>query len=530
MPQITNQLEWLLQIFDKDYSRAVPPNVTKIKLSQLVSKLGFFYEKFRNAIDYNEEHLIRRNSLKRLLNRQILFLQENDATKISQTLIYEFIRANYLPNDALPESLIDDLGILLNKYLSILKAIAKTPLAYNNKIDAWLMDLAACEIDEYLFPREKDLAMVNFMYSETVANMTFAKLQIDEKEKNLQIYLAVLRTLLQADPPLLRYRLLNLYYPAWTKMTDEEAAVFAGAIEKIKAKIDKHLAHALGYQITQTLKVQAVFYGILKQLIGDNSASGREIIADQTALEIKISEICLKNYKAIHSRLLGSIFRVIIYIFFTKTILAFILELPYDRFFIGQVNWRALAINVVFHPLLMSAIATTIKVPGEKNTKIIVNEIKKIVYGEKRQIVFKPRKLMRRGSASYFIFNAFYLVMFLISFGIVIFALRQFHFNIVSGVLFIFFLTVVSFFGFRLRNFANQYLVIPRQDNLLNFLIDFFTLPIIRVGRFLSTNFARINIFLYLLDFIIETPFKMLVEILEKAVSFIKEKREEISE
>ncbi|HPN81712.1 MAG TPA: hypothetical protein PK412_04185, partial [bacterium] len=103
-------------------------------------------------------------------------------------------------------------------------------------------------------------------------------------------------------------------------------------------------------------------------------------------------------------------------------------------------------------------------------------------------------------------------------------------FNILSGALFIFFLTVVSFFAFRLRYLAKQFLVIPRKDNLFGFLIDFVSLPIIRVGRFFSTNFSKVNIFLYFLDFIIETPFKLLVEFMEKTISFINDKREEIIE
>ena len=160
---------------------------------------------------------------------------------------------------------------------------------------------------------------------------------------------------------------------------------------------------------------------------------------------------------------------------------------------------------------------------------MIIDEVKKITYGEERKLIYKPRKVMRRGSLSYIFFNAIYLVMFAISFGFVIWALHKINFNIFSGALFIFFLTLVSFFGFRLRTFANQYLVLPRKENLRNFLVDFFTLPIIRVGRFFSTNFSKINIFLYILDFAIETPFKMLVELLEKALSFIGEKREEIS-
>ncbi|HPN81444.1 MAG TPA: hypothetical protein PK412_02775, partial [bacterium] len=94
---ISNEIEWLIDIYASSRQQPTPDNVEKIKLSQLVSKLGFFYEKFRNAIDYNEEHLIRRNAIDRIIRRQIIFLQENRPPKISKTLIYEFIRAGYLP-------------------------------------------------------------------------------------------------------------------------------------------------------------------------------------------------------------------------------------------------------------------------------------------------------------------------------------------------------------------------------------------------------------------------------------------------
>ncbi|MFA5048105.1 MAG: hypothetical protein WC516_03725 [Patescibacteria group bacterium] len=530
MSEITQEIEWLLETYNKDYSHPIPKDISKIKLSQLVSKLGFFYEKLRNAIDYNEEHLIRRNSLKRLLKRQIMFLQERDVAKISQTLIYEFIRAKYLPNDTLPETVIDEVAAILAKYLLLLRYFWSHPSPLNGKLIEWTLDIAVCELDEFFLPQEKELAMVNYMYSEMVKTIAFTKVKIDEKEKNLQIYIAVLKNLSKADLPLLRYRLLKLYLPNWTSLSAEEINDFCANSLNVKQKIDRHLSHPLAFQISQIVRIQSVFFGILKQLIEQNQSDAHEIIDQPEELEVKIATICSNNYKNIRARLMGSIFRVIIYIFFTKTVLAFVLELPYDRLIIGAINWQSLIINVVFHPVLMAFIASSIRVPGEKNTKIIIGEIKKIVYGEDRKIVFKPRKMMRRGSIGYLAFNAFYSVMFIISFGIVIWALRQIHFNLLSGLLFVFFLTVVSFFGFRLRTFANQYLVIPRKDNLINLAVDFFTLPIIRVGRFFSSNFSRINVFLYILDFIIETPFKMLVEALEKAVSFIREKREEIDE
>lgn len=529
MPQLSSEMQWLVETYHKDYSRPTPKDSEKIKLSQLVSKLGFFYEKFRNAIDYNDEHLIRRNSLKRFLRRQIFFIQEKDAIKISQALIFEFIRATYLPNDTLPETVIEEIAKPIEKYLAIFNFINTNNYPKKNKLSEWAIDIASCEIDEKLFPIDKELAMINFMYSQMINSISFVQTKIDEKERNLQIYLGVLKTIGKSDKTKLYYRLLKLYIPDWNDLDANGILDFCQNLISIKAKMDSHLSHPIAFQLYQNIKRQSVFFTILNEIIEKNK-DAVEILNDEARLTQQIQETCQNNYHRIRSRLIGSIIRVIIYILLTKTVLAFILEVPYDLLVVKELNVRALAINVIFHPMLMFIVAMTIRVPGPKNTQIIIDQIKKIVYGEERKLVFKQKKIMNKGSVSYILFNTIYLIMFLISFGIIVYILMLLDFNLLSSLLFIFFLTLVSFLGFRLRNLANQFLVIPRKDNLRNFLVDFLTLPIVRVGRLISANFSKINIFIYILDFIIETPFKMLVEFLEKATSFIREKRDEISE
>lgn len=530
MPKNTGESEWLIQQLSRDWSRQVPKDIPKIKLHQLVSKLGLFYEKLRNAIDYKEEYLLRRTSLKRLLNRQVKFMGERDPLKISQTIIFEFIRARYLPNDALPETDIETTAIIIAKFLMLIKFANQTDLPDKAKVVDWLIDLLVCELDEFLFPANKEMASINFMYGEMIKSVAFVKNNIPDDERQLQIFIAVLKNLAKADLPLIRYLLLKLYRPDWTAMSPQQVKDFSLEMIDTKNKIEKHLNHPAGYQLSLIMRAQAVYFTVLRQVIEENIKNDaiHEILANEKALEAKITEVCNKNYKKTRGKLIGSIARVIIYIFCTKTVLAFVLELPYDQFIVGEVNWNALIINIVFHPVLMAIIALSIKVPGKKNTTMIVEEITKIIYGQERKVIYKPRRILRPKSFGYVFFNTIYLVMFGISFGIVIWALHRIDFNIFSGGLFVFFLTLISFFGFRLRTVANQFLVLPRKENLFNFLIDFFTLPIIRAGKFFSLNFSKVNIFIYLLDFAIETPFKMLVELIERAFLFIGEKREEI--
>jgi len=531
MNQITGDTQWLIEALEHDDQRPIPTNVEKIKLNQLVSKLGFVYEKLRNAVDYNDEHLVRRNALERFLRRHLLFLQDQNPDHISRALIHDFIRARYLPNDALPETIISTVAIIIDKYIKIIACIDQNQktIQPTDKIKAWVVALASCEIDEYLIPITKHLAITNFMYSRMIESVNLVGVKIDEQEKNLQIYIATLRTLLKADIDFLRYRLLTLYIPSWPTAGEAEINDFCQRLLAIRQRIDHHLFHPVSFQMTQGLRRQAIFFSTLRALVerGENIDT---TLKDDVSLTEQLTTLCTTSYKKVKQKLVGSTFRVIIYILLTKTVLAVAIELPYDKIFLGQIHWTALLINILFHPILMLVIAMTISIPGKANTTLIVSEIKKVITGAERKVVIKIKGSLKPGSISYLVFNAIYLIMFAISFGIVIRILMWLDFNIMSGALFIFFLTLVSFFGFRLRNLAKQLSVLPRKDNLVNFIIDFFSLPIISVGRFVSNNFARVNIFLYLLDFVIETPFKMLVEFLDKAVSFVKEKREEIVE
>jgi len=70
--------------------------------------------------------------------------------------------------------------------------------------------------------------------------------------------------------------------------------------------------------------------------------------------------------------------------------------------------------------------------------------------------------------------------------------------------------------------------IVPGKSGIFMAIGDFFTLPVIRAGRWISMRAPRINIFLFFLDFIVEAPFKMAIQIIEGWLAFMKEKKEEI--
>src|SRR3989338_4266508 len=67
------------------------PSVVKISVSQTVSFAAFLYEKMRNAVEFREDHLIRRAAVERILKRRMI-LNEN-GRDIAEPLIKELLWA-----------------------------------------------------------------------------------------------------------------------------------------------------------------------------------------------------------------------------------------------------------------------------------------------------------------------------------------------------------------------------------------------------------------------------------------------------
>ena len=79
----------------------------KIKLNKMIGKLAFFYEKIRNTLDYKDEHLFRKDAIRRIMNRRLI--PKMTGEDIARPLINELIRARYLTDNTIPESKINHL-------------------------------------------------------------------------------------------------------------------------------------------------------------------------------------------------------------------------------------------------------------------------------------------------------------------------------------------------------------------------------------------------------------------------------------
>lgn len=506
----------------------VPRTETKIKVNEVVSKLAFLYEKIRYTVDFKEEHLLRKNAIERILKMRMV--RERRGPEIANNLLRELIRGGYLPNNKVPETKIQSVALVLAKHALFINEIAKTTRksSETREIFYWMMNIAACEIESIVAPSLDQHATAATMYRVINDHLVLKKGHIDKRDQEILLYISVYKTLLQYDDEWLEFVLWKLYVPHWEHSNQEAIIDTVRKFREIRSGIRGYLKHKRLDALVRIARKYTVLFQVIRDIYDNYESQIYQIISDPKILEEKVKEACKKRYHQAHVKLRRSAVRSILYIFITKMVLALCLEIPYDMYFTQVINRTAIIVNIIFPPLLMCFAALLIRVPSESNTRKIMYGVKTIMYKNYgREIPLLLRKLGRNLFLTV-LFGFVYFMMFLVVFGLVIAFLLSIQFNILSITLFLFFVCVVSFFAFRIRNAARSMVIEGQRDLVRTVFVDFLSLPFLRAGRFLSTSLAKVNFFMFLLDFVIEAPFKSFIEIFEELLAFIKEKKEEV--
>ncbi|HNX11115.1 MAG TPA: hypothetical protein PKI61_03150 [bacterium] len=517
-------------------------DIPRIHVSQIVSRLSFIYEKIRVAVDYDEDHLLRKNAIKRILKRQILIegvLRDYDGEEITRHLLTELIQAGYLENNKIPETKIGEVTDLLDKYIK-LRHYFKESYPINNlsnkenkertAVINWIISLAATEIEENLnFNIVRRTVMSNIFNVLTKV----IKLPPDlpyQKDLDLQIYLSISRNYLKLDLEMQSF-LAFKFYNSWDDADEEELAKIAKNLKDLYQLVERQLKHPLIKQIDKIVRRYSLYYSMLLETMGDNPAKTYEnATTNDKAFFSLIKEKCQKRYSKVKNKLWRSGLRSIIYIFLTKSIFVLLLEIPAIKFFGEKVNPFSLAINITFPAVLLFLMILFTKTPNSKNTEKIINGIKEITFIEfKKSQPIYLRRPTRRNYLMNSLFNLIYAGAFLITVYFLIQLLEYIDFNWVSITIFLFFLAFVSFFSFRVKRDVKQYVITDDKETILGFIFDFFYMPIVAMGKFLSDNVSRLNFFIFIFDFILEAPFKIIVSIVEEWTKYLKEKKEDLA-
>ncbi|MDP1709947.1 MAG: hypothetical protein Q8L21_03605, partial [Candidatus Komeilibacteria bacterium] len=375
MADITQPIQQLIQAaLAEKRSKLVPRDEPVISISTRTSRASFVYERMRNAVDYKEEHLLRRTAIERILRRMI---SNNERKNLAENLVHELIHARYLPNEAIPQKKLNELEQILDKYFLLLGLAPSLEILSKKSIASWTLSIMASEIDEFLMPPFIMHGSINAMHEVMNKQIHIAD-PLEPAERAKQIYLAVSRMLYHNDDNL-KYHLFLLYYPNWRKADLELVREVGANLKLVRNQIEADLNHPLKEKINAVIRKQVIYFGILTEIIAQDPVGAQAALQTDALATAKITAACDEHYRQARGKLRRSIFRSVIYLLLTKFLLALLLEIPVEMWLLNHFDSIPLLINLVFPPSLLIIIALSTRMPDTANTEIIIRGILKII-------------------------------------------------------------------------------------------------------------------------------------------------------
>ncbi len=502
-------------------SHPTPQEERRITVNPIVTKFASWYERLRNAMEFREDEVILRATIERILKRRLLLGGNGKTT--AKPLVKELLWARYLPDGDVGESVVQKIEEIINLHLALRLRILSKYKFPESTINEWTYDLMSSDIQYILNPKRSKELIANFMFHVLKDDIMIEDESVETK--NAQVFIAVRKAFARDDLAFLRYHLFCQYFGRLTSKTlDYTAEHFMEGYNEILRQMN----YVNRDKVYTYIKRRTAAFFIFEDVLESQKANLKTILENDDSLRDVVFEACAKRYKSISSRVRTAIIRSVIFILLTKVAFAFFVEGTYERIVYGYIIWSSIIINISIPPLLMILVSLFIRTPGQDNSERILSYITRLLHEEdpvlgNKLLIAKPKTDQGYVTA----FNILWLLAFILSFGVIDYILTQLHFNFVSQGVFIFFLAIVSFLSYRISLLANVYRVGEKQG-LGTLLVDFLFMPVIRVGRNLTTSIAKINIFLMLFDFLIEAPFKFLFAFFDQWFYFLHAKTEEL--
>lgn len=498
-------------------SRAVSREEDVISVSSATKRVAFAYERFRNTLEPDEEDILRRRAIWRILTRR---LDEDRPPLVTATaLLQELIRAHYIK--PLPISYAHELAHLLVRAQQI---DTRLPA----KVGDWFLRIVAVAIDRLLYPRAVEESLVHLMFEDVTARTVWTDVFVPVPEQATQLYIACHRALFTADDYEIAYHYFIHHFPEWQQSTinDGEAARMSGRVEQFYQQLHQLVAHPARDRLMRLVRPTAVPYRLVRDMVREHP----DVFAGPVdGLDTVTREVLQMRMKRIRSRMGKRVWHSVLFLFITKTLIGVLIELPYEILFLRGAHWLALAVNIVFHPVLLFFMSMSARLPGQKNSDRAVEQVRLIVTGEGELptiVIGAPRSY---GALTWSFFAVIYAVLFMGIFWGMFSILALLDFSLVAMGMFVVFLGLVSFLSTRIRASVDAVRVIPQREGAFGAMFSFLSLPVLEFGRFLAQNISQVNIALFLMDSVLEAPFKLLIDVTEEWFSFVRDRREEIT-
>jgi len=205
----------------------------------------------------------------------------------------------------------------------------------------------------------------------------------------------------------------------------------------------------------------------------------------------------------------------------------FIFEYPVAKFFYGRFSPLALVADITIPTALMFLLVGIIKPPAKENMEVVVKETLKVTYKSEENVPYViklNKKVHKFFSIVYTLiylaggFGSLYFIYWI--FKIVGTPLTSLYINTAN-------IAVIVFAAMAIRQKSRE-ITIKDRGSILEFILDFFSIPLARIGGWLSKKWKEFNFVSVFFSTLVDTPFSSFIEILEGWRNYIRDKQAEI--
>lgn len=517
-------------------------NEAKIHVDELASGVAKFYEKVRKVIDWNDDNVLRRNAIERILKRKLFpklvsgAFSEDYSYELAKTVTEELIRGGHLPNHQIPKSRIDSVSNVLKKYLYTLNYTVKyygiTDLKKGNMLITFIIEIAACEIEEVLVRPVKEYGVI-----EAMARIMNERIKVvpedtvDPETKLDLLRVSVQRRLYHLDRNYIIYMYLRRKYPNWGSFSREELEWFAQNIASIKDTSEEYINSKISKKfdevIIQYSTVFILFDDALESL-KDNPESMVSAVSDKNLLLSIMQNKYDARRSTLKTRLKNSAIFSTLSVILTNFVTFFLLEVPCAKLFYEGFNTVATLIDFILPAFVMFLLIAFIKPPEEENVNRVLKAAERLLFEGSGNYEAIEVNMEEKGSA----FSNFFVNIFFAFSTIVLFAFVAFVFYIgqlpITSVIYDTLTMAMTFYAALEVRRKSKELYVEEKRTFKDLMFDAFTVPLAKVGGFLSSKWREYNVAAIFTNYLVEIPFTAMLNFIELWGNFLKERKSEL--
>lgn len=474
------------------------------------------YEQLRNAAEYTEEHLLLQRAIRRFYRRLFLTRDANRISKCGEELAVELTLAGYVPNDSLATTVVAQISKEAAKYYDFYQYALEKDGSSN--AEEWAIATLAVQTESLLTDHTARAAFVQFAYRYFIESIDTASVFKGKTPENYDtlVFVAVHRMLLKSDNATIRHALLERYGTG-----PEHRDQFI----TLNKHLDALLVPEASEKVGRIVNRRGAPLRILWRMVADTPDMASLISHRDKFLAAYEAQI-ENEYQRMNEKINRGIVKSVIFLIITKFLIGISIEVPYDYVFHGEILWTVLLVNLFFPPLYMILLRLTLVLPSRVNTNALIDRMDAILYAERANVALKATDTASSSYSS--VFNVLYAFLFILVFGGVGWGLWSLGFSLLHLAIFFTFLSTASFLGFRLSRLIREVETVDAEQNGVSLVRDFLYLPFVVVGRWISENYAKVNIVTLILDMAIELPLKTVIRLVQQWGKFISTKQDEL--